>query len=91
MLAETRTLAGERGAYRLQGGIEGLRIPATVQAVIASRIDRLPSDDKQLLQTASAVGKDVLYALLQSVAELTEDALRQGLTHLQAGEFLYGR
>jgi predicted ATPase len=65
------------------------RIPATVQAILAARIDRLASEDKRLLQAASVIGKDVPSALLQAIAEGPEDTLRRGLTHLQAAEFLY--
>ena len=64
-------------------------MPATVQAILAARIDRLPSDEKRLLQSASVIGKDVPVALLRSIAELPEDQLQRGLAHLQTGEFLY--
>jgi predicted ATPase len=60
-----------------------------VQVILTARIDRLAVDDKQLLQTASIIGKDVPFVLLQAVADATEDALQQGLAHLQAAEFLY--
>jgi tetratricopeptide (TPR) repeat protein len=68
---------------------ETIQVPATVQAILAARIDRLPADHKRLLQAASVVGKDVAFLLLQAVAELAEDALSAGLAQLQAGEFLY--
>ena len=80
---------GQRGAYRLTRPIEAIEVPATVQVILAARIDRLPTDDKQLLQTASVIGKDVPFVLLQAVADVPEDALRRGLAHLQAAEFLY--
>jgi tetratricopeptide (TPR) repeat protein len=60
-----------------------------VQVILAARIDRLPTEEKQLLQTASVIGEDVPFVLLQAVAEVTEDAVHRGLTHLQAAEFLY--
>ncbi len=88
-LVETGTLAGERGAYRLTRSVESLKIPATVQTILAARIDRLPPDEKQLLQAASAIGKDVPFALLAAIAELSEDKLQRGLAHLQEAEFVY--
>jgi class 3 adenylate cyclase/tetratricopeptide (TPR) repeat protein len=88
-LVETRALAGERGAYRLTREIQAIEVPATVQVILAARIDRLPADDKQLLQTASVIGKDVPFVLLHAVTELTEDAVHRGIGHLQAAEFLY--
>jgi class 3 adenylate cyclase/tetratricopeptide (TPR) repeat protein len=88
-LVETGALAGERGAYRLTRPVEALQVPATVQAILAARIDRLSPEDKRLLQAASVVGKDVPSTLLQAVAELPDEALRQGLARLQTAEFLY--
>jgi tetratricopeptide (TPR) repeat protein len=88
-LVETGALTGERGAHRLTRPIQAIEVPATVQVILAARIDRLPADDKQLLQIASVIGKDVPFVLLHAVAELAEDAVQRGLTHLQAAEFLY--
>ena len=88
-LVETGALAGTRGAYRLAGKLESIRVPATVQAILAARIDRLDPADKRLLQAAAVVGTDVPFALLQAVAEVDEAALRQGLARLQAAEFVY--
>ncbi len=88
-LLETEVLIGEQGAYRLAKSLPSIQVPATVQAVLAARLDRLTAEDKRLLESAAVVGKDVPYALLASVVELPEEALRAGLTNLQAGEFLY--
>jgi predicted ATPase len=57
--------------------------------VLAARIDRLAVEDKQLLQTAAVIGKDVSYALLRAISDFSEDDLRRGLGNLQAAEFLY--
>jgi class 3 adenylate cyclase/tetratricopeptide (TPR) repeat protein len=89
MLAESRVLAGERGAYRLLKPLHTIQVPATVQAVLAARIDRLPAEDKHLLQIAAVVGKQFPVALLQEVAEQPSDALQRGLAQLQAAEFWY--
>src|SRR5439155_22455773 len=88
-LVETGALARERGAYRLTRSIQAIEVPATVQVILAARIDRLPAEDKQLLQTASVIGKDVPFVLLHAVAEAGEEAVQRGLTHLQAAEFIY--
>ena len=89
MLAESLVLAGVRGAYRLVKPFQTIRVPATVQAVSAARIDRLPAEDKHLLQTAAVIGKQTPLALLQALVGQPEDALRRGLAHLQAAEFVY--
>ncbi len=88
-LAETKLLVGEPQAYRLSRPLQAIEVPATVQAVLAARIDRLPPDEKRLLQSAAVIGKDVPFALLQAIADQPEHELRRGLAHLQAGEFLY--
>jgi class 3 adenylate cyclase len=88
-LAETGALRGERGSYQLGSALETIQVPATVQAVLAARIDRLAPEDKRLLQTAAVIGKDVPYALLQAVADQAGSELRAGLGRLQATELLY--
>jgi predicted ATPase len=82
-LVEAKALTGERGAYRLAKAPQTLQIPATAQAILAARIDRLLPRDKRLLQAAAVIGKDVPFALLQAIAELPEEDLRRGLAHLQ--------
>jgi predicted ATPase/class 3 adenylate cyclase len=88
-LVETGVLVGGSGVARLVKPLDSLQVPATVQAVLASRIDRLPAEDKRLLQTAAVIGAEVPLPLLQAIADLSEAALRRGLAHLQATEFLY--
>jgi class 3 adenylate cyclase/tetratricopeptide (TPR) repeat protein len=88
-LVETGVLVGEPGAYRLAQALPTIQVPATVQAVLAARIDRLPPEEKRLLQTAAVIGTEVPLPLLQAIVELPEAALHRGLAHLQAAEFLY--
>jgi class 3 adenylate cyclase/tetratricopeptide (TPR) repeat protein len=88
-LVETAVLAGERGAYRSARPLGAIQVPATVQAVLAARIDRLPPEEKTLLQTASVIGKDVPLALLHAVADTPEADVRSRLADLQAAEFLH--
>lgn len=88
-LVETETLAGSPGAYRLEHDLAALQIPATVQALLAARVDRLPDVEKYLLQSAAVIGTEVPVALLQDIVDLPEDDLRRGLNHLQEAEFLY--
>jgi class 3 adenylate cyclase/tetratricopeptide (TPR) repeat protein len=88
-LVETKALIGERGAYRLAEDARTIQVPASVQAILAARIDRLASEDKRLLQAAAIIGKDVPFVLLLAIAELAEEDLQGGLAQLQAAEFLY--
>ena len=68
-LVETGVLGGDRGAYRLAQPLETLQVPATVQALLAARIDRLPPEDKRLLQTAAVIGTEVPWPLLHAIAD----------------------
>jgi class 3 adenylate cyclase/tetratricopeptide (TPR) repeat protein len=88
-LVETGALAGERGGYRLGRPFDTIQVPATVQAILAARIDRLPPEDKTLLQTAAVIGKDVPFAILEAISDTSEETLRHGLGRLLASEFLY--
>ena len=88
-LVDDGVLLGDRGAYQLVKAPEAFDVPGTVQAILAARIDRLPADDRDLLQLASVVGTDVPVAVLAAVAGRATDALADGLARLQAAEFLY--
>jgi len=88
-LVEAKLLAGERGNYRLARSVDSTQVPATVRAVLAARIDRLPPDEKRMLQSAAVIGKDVPLVLLQAIAEQSEEEISGGLIRLQAAEFLY--
>jgi class 3 adenylate cyclase/tetratricopeptide (TPR) repeat protein len=67
---------------------EALEIPPTVQGVIASRIDRLPKEDKSLLQLASVVGPRVSPELLESVTGMPRAQLQSRLWSLEILDFL---
>lgn len=88
-LVETQALSGERGHYRLMRPIENIQVPPTVQAILAARIDRLPPNDKNLLQIASVAGREVPLAVLRPMSDFTEEALNHALEHLQTAEFLF--
>ena len=88
-LVETGVLAGEPGAYRLTQSLTSLQVPATVQAMLAARIDRLSAEEKRLLQTAAVIGHEVPLPLLQAIADVPEVALYRSLAQLQGAEFLY--
>ena len=88
-LVETGALTGERGKYRLAHDLPAIHVPGTVQAILTARIDRLPPDEKRLLEIAAVIGKDFPLALLLAVADGKEGTIRRGLGHLQTAEFLY--
>jgi hypothetical protein len=88
-LMEAEVPVGSPGTYRLAQALPAIQVPATVQAVLAARIDRLPADAKHLLQTAAVIGHEVPLILLQAVADLSDEALHSSLAQLQGAEFIY--
>jgi class 3 adenylate cyclase/tetratricopeptide (TPR) repeat protein len=87
-LVEAGYLVGERGGYRLTRPVDDTGVPATVQAILAARIDRLETA-KALLQAASVIGKEVPEPALKMVAGVDDVALAEGLKELIGAGFLY--
>ncbi len=84
----------ESGSIRKLGGkyVAGQHfgesdIPATVQGLIASRIDRLEHSLKNILQVASVIGREFLFRMLQAISGMHDD-LRAGLAKLERLEFV---
>ncbi|MGH9316515.1 MAG: AAA family ATPase, partial [Thermoanaerobaculia bacterium] len=90
-LAEGAILEGSRGSYRLARPIEEIEIPATVQAVLAARIDRLGERERGILQTAALIGKEFPRPILERVAELPASDLSAALAALERAEFIFER
>src|SRR6266403_1542868 len=88
-LVERGDFEGEKGAYRLKGGIDTIPLPATVQAVIAARIDRLEGDAKQALEVASVIGREISISVLERVCGLDQSDLSRAVQQLRRSELLY--
>lgn len=88
-LAQSGALVGSTGTYRTEGEIADLRVPSTVQSVIAARIDRLSDEDRALLQSAACLGRDIAADILASVARVGPDAIAEQLAALQRAGFIY--
>jgi class 3 adenylate cyclase len=86
---ESGGLVGARGRFRLQHPIESVEVPASVQSLLAARIDRLDEATKRLLQTAAVIGDEVAETVLERVAGLDRDMLRSAVRRLVQSEFLY--
>src|SRR3984893_10828734 len=84
-----------RGLHRhapakLVKSMNAVKVPATVQAILASRIDRLPPDEKELLQTLAVIGREFALSLVRRVFDgRKNDELEQMLAQLQMAEFIY--
>src|SRR6266446_356204 len=88
-LVERGDFEGEKGAYRLKGGIDSIPLPSTVQAVVAARIDRLEESAKKVLEIASVVGREISISILDLVTGLNPAELSEAAQHLRQAELLY--
>jgi class 3 adenylate cyclase/tetratricopeptide (TPR) repeat protein len=77
------------GSIKLAKSLSTIQIPSTVQAVLASRIDRLPAEQKDLLQTLAVIGKEFALRLVREVSGKADDELQRLLSELQIAEFIY--
>jgi class 3 adenylate cyclase len=88
-LVERGDFDGEKGAYRLKGGVDTIPLPSTVQAVISARIDRLEESAKEVLEIASVVGREISTSILDLVAGLAPAELSEAVQRLRQAELLY--
>jgi class 3 adenylate cyclase/tetratricopeptide (TPR) repeat protein len=77
------------GTVKLTKALGELKIPPTVQGILAARIDRLPADEKELLQALAIMGKEFRLGLVKQVVGKPDDELQRILSDLQLGEFIY--
>ena len=89
VLFDESALVRDGSAVRLTRPLAGLKIPPTVQGILAARIDRLPAAEKELLQTLAVIGKDFPLALVREITKKPDDDLNKMLSDLQLAEFIY--
>jgi predicted ATPase/class 3 adenylate cyclase len=77
------------GSLRLSKPLRELKIPPTVQAILAARIDRLSPDQKDLLQNLAVIGMEFKLGLVRKVVAKPGPELEPMLSELQLGEFIY--
>src|SRR5262249_29279939 len=77
------------GAVKITRPLSQLKIPVTVQAILAARIDRLPAGHKDLLETVAVMGRDFRLGLVAKVVASPLEELERKLSQLQLAEFIY--
>jgi class 3 adenylate cyclase/tetratricopeptide (TPR) repeat protein len=97
-------LLKRNGTIKLARSVDALEVPTTVQAILASRIDRLPAEEKELLQILAVIGEGFPQSLVRAVMDPAGDTppsraplhssvkeieLNRLLQHLQLAEFIY--
>ena len=88
VLLDDGTLA-RNGAIKLTRPLTEIKVPATVQGILAARIDRLPADEKELLQTLAVVGREFPRGLIMRIVKKPDSELERMLSDLQLAEFIY--
>ena len=88
-LIESGALVGVRGDVREGRPLHRGQVPATVQALIGARIDRLLPNERSLVQMAAVIGRDVPEPLLRVMLGWPDEEVRRALARLEAAEFIY--
>ena len=88
-LIDDGALVREGASVRLTKALGELKIPPTVRAILAARIDRLPPAEKDLLQTLAVIGREFPQRLARAVAPAAADEFGRMLDDLQFDEFIY--
>ena len=89
VLFDEGSLVRDGSMARITQPLGDLKIPPTVQGILAARIDRLSAESKDLLQTVAVIGKDFPLALVREITEKPDDEIDSMLNNLQLAEFIY--
>ena len=89
VLLDEGALVRDGAAVKLTKPLNALKIPPTVQGILAARIDRLPVEAKDLLQTLAVIGREFPRSLIRAVVTKPDDEISGLLDDLQLGEFIY--
>ena len=90
-LKDLKIIERKDNTYRLTKDIQQLAIPSTIQDVIMARVDSLPEEAKEVLQTGSVIEREFSYPLINRVTGLPEQELLSYLSILKDSELLYER
>jgi predicted ATPase/energy-coupling factor transporter ATP-binding protein EcfA2 len=87
-LLENGSIQKKDHQFVLSGKASDIRIPDTIQGIIAARMDRLEDNLKRTMQVASVIGRDFAFRILQTITGLQEE-LKAHILNLQGLEFIY--
>ena len=77
------------GTVKLAKSMDTVKVPVTVQAILASRIDRLPPEEKDLLEMLAVIGREFSQSIVREVIKKPDDEINRMLNDLQLVEFIY--
>jgi len=87
-LLENGSIEKQDEQYTLIGNPEDIKIPDTIQGIIAARLDRLEDNLKKTMQVASVIGRDFAFKILQTITGMRTE-LKSYLLNFQGLEFIY--
>jgi class 3 adenylate cyclase/tetratricopeptide (TPR) repeat protein len=90
-LKDLNAIERKNGTCHLAKDIQIVTIPSTIQDVIMARVDKLPEEAKNLLQTGSVIEREFSYELIKTVSGLSEQELLVQLSVLKDSELLFER
>ncbi|MGD8521778.1 MAG: adenylate/guanylate cyclase domain-containing protein, partial [Desulfobacterales bacterium] len=90
-LKELKLIEKRNGRYYFVKDIRDIAIPSTIQDVIMARVDSLPDDAKEVLQTGAVIEREFSYEQIKRVSSLPEKKLLSNLSALKDSELLYER
>jgi len=92
-ILESADAADSGGARHALSAIPGHRaaVPATLQASLMARLDRLGPEAREIAQTGAAIGRDFSYDVVTAVASRSEADTRAALDRLVASGLVFQR
>ncbi|MHA1939076.1 MAG: ATP-binding protein, partial [Candidatus Thorarchaeota archaeon] len=87
-LLENGSIQKRGHQYVLSKEASEVKVPDTIQGIIASRLDRVEESLKKIMQVASVIGREFAYRILQTIMGMREE-LKSSLINLQGLEFIY--
>jgi class 3 adenylate cyclase/tetratricopeptide (TPR) repeat protein len=89
-ILESGLLKASGDQYELTGALPPLAVPSSLQASLASRLDRL-APTREVAQIGAALGREFDFELLAAVADLSHEQLANALGELHRAELIFPR
>ncbi|MGH2541330.1 MAG: AAA family ATPase, partial [Ardenticatenaceae bacterium] len=90
-LAERGAISGELGDYGPGSRYDADLLPASVQAVIAARIDGLASQEKSIVHIAAIIGKEFPLSVIEEVTKIPREQIETIIDHLHYSHLIAPR
>jgi tetratricopeptide (TPR) repeat protein len=90
-LKDLNIIERKNDIYHLVKDFQAVAIPSTIQDVIMARVDTLPENAKELLQTGSVIEREFSYPLIKQISALSEQELLSQLSALKDAELVFER